>query len=66
MKKIRALKKSEGGRIPAIALTGFAAVGDQTRSSAAGYQVHISKPVVLTTLTSEIARLISGNNDPDE
>ncbi len=66
MKKIRALKQSEGGMIPAIALTGFAAIGDQIRSSTAGYQVHISKPVALTTLTSEIARLISGNSDLDE
>ena len=66
MKKIRALKESDGGRIPAIALTGFAAIGDQTRSRAAGYQAHLSKPVVLTTLTSEIARLIAGNNNPDE
>ena len=66
MKKIRALKKSEGGRIPAIALTGFVAISDQTRSSAAGYQVHLSKPVTLPTLTSEIARLITGNNNPDE
>jgi CheY-like chemotaxis protein len=58
MKKIRALTKSEGGKIPAIALTGFASVGDQNRSSAAGYQVHLSKPVVLANLTREVARLI--------
>src|SRR5207244_7911533 len=43
MKKIRALKKSDGGSIPAIALTGFVAIGDQTRSSAAGYQTHLAK-----------------------
>ncbi|MCA1600406.1 MAG: PAS domain S-box protein, partial [Acidobacteria bacterium] len=58
MKKVRRLKKSENGEIPAIALTGFAGISDQARSNAAGYQVHLSKPVVLTELTLEIARLV--------
>ena len=58
LKKVRALKKSEGGKIPAIALTGFAAITDQARSNAAGYQIHLSKPVVLSELTSHIARLV--------
>jgi two-component system CheB/CheR fusion protein len=58
LKKVRALKESEGGRIPAIALTGFAAVGDRARSNNAGYQAHLSKPVVLSELTSQIARLV--------
>src|SRR5260370_41484591 len=44
MKKIRALKKSEGGMIPAIALTGFPAIGVQTPSSAARYHIRSSKP----------------------
>lgn len=66
MKKVRALKESEGGRIPAIALTGFAAVGDKTRSNAAGYQVHLSKPVILTKLTSEISRLIARKNNAQD
>ena len=58
LKKVRALKKSEGGTIPAIALTGFAAAGDRARSNNAGYQVHLAKPVVLSELTSQIARLV--------
>ncbi len=66
MKKVRALKESEGGKIPAIALTGFAAVGDKTRSNAAGYQVHLSKPVILTKLTSEISRLIARKNNAQD
>ena len=45
-------------QIPAIALTGFASIGDQAQSNAAGYQVHLSKPVVLSELTSHIARLV--------
>jgi CheY-like chemotaxis protein len=58
LKKVRALKKSEGGTIPAIAVTGFAAIGDRARSNAVGYQVHLSKPVVLSELTSQIERLV--------
>jgi CheY-like chemotaxis protein len=58
MKKVRRLKKSDGGEIPAIAVTGFAGISDQARSNAAGYQVHFSKPVALTELISEIARLV--------
>jgi CheY-like chemotaxis protein len=58
LKKVRALKESEGGKIPAIAVTGFAALGDPARSNAAGYQVHLSKPVVLSELTSQIAHLV--------
>jgi two-component system, chemotaxis family, CheB/CheR fusion protein len=62
LKKVRALKKSEGGRIPAIALTGFAAATDRVRSNNAGYQVHLAKPVVLSELTSQIARLVGEEN----
>jgi len=35
-----------------------ASIGDQAQSNAAGYQVHLSKPVVLSELTSHIARLV--------
>ena len=58
IKKVRALGKKDGGKIPAIALTGFAGPHDKTQAIAAGYQVHISKPVDLGYLTSEIMRLV--------
>jgi two-component system CheB/CheR fusion protein len=57
MKKLRALKEKDGGKIPAIALTGFAGADHKTLADAAGYQAHIPKPVELAELTSEIARL---------
>src|SRR5262249_42726483 len=60
MKKLRALKKNDGGEIPAIALTGFAGADHKTLADAAGYQAHIPKPVELAELTSEIARLTAG------
>jgi two-component system CheB/CheR fusion protein len=58
IKKVRALRKKNGGRIPAIALTGFAGLDDKSKAIAAGYQTHIPKPVDLGSLTSEIARLV--------
>ncbi|HEY9747398.1 MAG TPA: ATP-binding protein [Allocoleopsis sp.] len=52
--------------IPAIALTAYAREEDQQRSLAAGFQMHLSKPVEPTTLTSAIARLVgsSHQNEP--
>jgi CheY-like chemotaxis protein len=60
-KKVRALRKKNDGRIPAIALTGFAGLDDKSKAIAAGYQAHISKPVDLGSLTSEIVRLVKKN-----
>ncbi len=57
IKKVRELGENNGGRIPAIALTGFARAGDKLHAIAAGYQIHLSKPVDLGKLTSEIVRL---------
>jgi CheY-like chemotaxis protein len=59
IRKVRALRKKDDGKIPAIALTGFAGADDKSRATAAGYQLHISKPVDLGYLTAEIARLVS-------
>ncbi|HUS12160.1 MAG TPA: CheR family methyltransferase, partial [Pyrinomonadaceae bacterium] len=61
IKKVRALRRKDGGRIPAIALSGFAGAEDKLRATAAGYQVHISKPVDLGNLTSQIATLVQSN-----
>ena len=58
IKRVRALRKKNGGRIPAIALTGFAGIDDKAKAIAAGYQTHIPKPVDLGSLTSEIVRLV--------
>jgi CheY-like chemotaxis protein len=43
--KVRALDPEAGGRIPAIALTAYAAVGDRRRALLAGFQMHLPKPV---------------------
>ncbi|MBW4488762.1 MAG: PAS domain S-box protein [Trichocoleus desertorum ATA4-8-CV12] len=50
------------GNIPAIALTAYAREEDQQRSLAAGFQMHLSKPVEPTTLTRAIASLVRSSH----
>ncbi|MGH9972124.1 MAG: PAS domain-containing hybrid sensor histidine kinase/response regulator [Pyrinomonadaceae bacterium] len=57
MRKIRALESECGGQIPAVALTGYASAADEAKAHAAGYQVHIAKPVQLRELVATIAKL---------
>jgi CheY-like chemotaxis protein len=45
--------------LPIIALTASAMQGDRERALAAGFTSYISKPVRLTALRSELARLLS-------
>ena len=45
IRKVRLLDPERGGRIPAIALTAYAGSEDRLRVLAAGYQMHVAKPV---------------------
>ncbi|WP_315787972.1 ATP-binding response regulator [Fischerella sp. JS2] len=57
IRKIRELEPEMGGRIPAVALTGYARVEDYTEAIAAGFQLHIAKPVRAAELIAVIASL---------
>jgi len=57
MRRIRALTPESGGKIPAVALTGYAGALDESKAYAAGYQVHMTKPVELRELAATVARL---------
>jgi signal transduction histidine kinase/ActR/RegA family two-component response regulator len=57
IRRIRAREAKHGGRIPAVALTAYARVEDRTRALAAGFQMHIAKPVNPTELVAVIANL---------
>ncbi len=62
LKRIRSLP---GGReIPAIALTAFARPEDEAKSLAAGYAVHISKPVTPGGLSALVASLTERSAAP--
>jgi PAS domain S-box-containing protein len=57
MRKIRELEPDIGGRIPAVALTGYARVEDYKEAIDAGFQLHVAKPVRATELIAVIASL---------
>jgi len=59
IQKIRALAPERGGLTPAIALTGYGRPEDRLQLLAAGYQVHLSKPVELMQLVDSISNLTS-------
>ncbi len=57
--KVRA-RADERGRIPAIALTAYAAVEDRVRLLSAGFQMHVAKPADPGELTAAIATVHGG------
>ena len=57
IRRIRALPAELGGRTPAAALTAYARTEDAQRAFAAGFQMHIAKPVEPTQLATVVANL---------
>ncbi|MEH1916545.1 AAA family ATPase [Nostoc sp.] len=57
MRQVRSLEPEQGGTIPAIALTAYAAEMDHQQAIAVGFQRHISKPVDPEELVKAIASL---------
>jgi len=57
MRKVRSLPSDKGGQTPAAALTAYARDEDRVQAFAAGYQMHISKPIAATQLVTMVAKL---------
>ncbi|MBI2825080.1 MAG: response regulator [Planctomycetia bacterium] len=57
IRRLRALPESALADVPAVALTAFARAVDRERSTQAGYQVHLAKPVESTELVAVVANL---------
>jgi CheY-like chemotaxis protein len=57
IKKVRALPPERGGHTPAAAFTAYAREEDRQRALAAGYQMHIVKPISSDELVSTLAQL---------
>src|SRR4029079_16782305 len=55
--KVRSLPREKGGETPAAALTAYARDIDRSQALAAGYQMHIAKPIGATQLVTMVARL---------
>lgn len=60
IRKVRALS-SEIRNVPAVALTAFATEKDRQRALAAGFQIHLAKPVEPDVLVEAIERLANVN-----
>jgi PAS domain S-box-containing protein len=57
IRKLREIESQRGRRVPAIALTAYARAEDRLRSLAAGFQIHVTKPVEPVELLTIVASL---------
>jgi signal transduction histidine kinase/ActR/RegA family two-component response regulator len=55
IRRIRSREAERGGFLPAVAMTGFVRTEDRARVLAAGFQVHVPKPINSAELTAAIA-----------
>jgi CheY-like chemotaxis protein len=59
IRRVRALSRDEGGRVPAVALTAYARLEDRTRALRAGFNSHVAKPVEASELLAVLTSLVS-------
>jgi CheY-like chemotaxis protein len=60
IRRIRLLPPEDGGLTPAAALTAYAGTEDRMRALAAGFQIHVAKPVQPAELAAVVASLARG------
>ena len=63
MEEVRNLPEAEGGKTPAIAVTGFARPEDRICAMTAGYQMHFCKPIDAHQLISAVSKLIRNHEN---
>ena len=57
IRRVRALDPAKGGAVPAVAVTAYGRVEDRVRLLAAGYNMHVPKPVEPAELVAVLATL---------
>ena len=57
IRRIREFERPLRTKVPAVALTAFARIEDRVKSLAAGYQMHVAKPVEPGELLTIVASL---------
>jgi PAS domain S-box-containing protein len=62
LRRIRRRRADQGGKVPALALTAFAGEEDRRRTEAAGFQMHVVKPVDVNRLVGAVAELLKVGN----
>ncbi len=65
MRRVRRLPPAQGGAIPAAAFTAYARNNDVAEAMAAGYQVHLAKPVSAVALIAAVASLVAARARAD-
>jgi PAS domain S-box-containing protein len=60
IRKVRDLLPRKVGRTPALALTAYARTEDRVRALAAGYQMHVPKPIEPIELAAAVKSLATG------
>ena len=60
IRALRELPAEEGGRVPALAVTGDPGTHSSERTRQAGYDCHLAKPVQVAEFSATVARLICG------
>jgi PAS domain S-box-containing protein len=63
IRKLRARAPSDGGAIPAIALTAYVGIKEQTRVLSSGFQMYVPKPVEPSELVVALASLAAPSPD---
>ena len=64
IRRVRLLPEASGGKMPAVALTAYAREQDRDRALAAGYQMHLAKPIEIAELAATVAHLINCRDKP--
>jgi CheY-like chemotaxis protein len=64
IRDVRELDARSGRRTPALALTALARADDRRRALAAGYQMHVAKPVDPLELAAAVERLAADRRNP--
>ena len=58
IKRVRALDPNQGGRIPAVSVTAYTTPKEIDQAFAAGYQLHVPKPMDPSALVKAVAKLV--------
>ena len=60
IRKVRTMERAGGPRLPAIAVTALASAEERQRAMAAGFDVHLAKPVEPIEVVTAVARAAAG------
>ena len=66
IRKLRAREQGHDAALPVLALTALASVDDKRRALAAGFQLHLTKPIDIARLRDSVLELVRMRAHPEE